>query len=149
LILILRPLFLGEDPFLAGEPFFFGGAFLAPLLGPFLAFRGAGLFFGLGGGGAFLVFGGGGGGGAFLVFGGGGGGAFLPPGGGGGGGGGGLFAMTNAPCKHRVPLKKSGRCWVSHAGNSSRACTGRGERAFLAPRPDSSITNSDPTTSAP
>ena len=105
MILILRPLFLGEDPFLAGEPFFFGGAFLAPLLGPFLAFRGAGLFFGLGGGGAFLVFEGGGGGGAFLVFGGG---AFLPPGGGGGGGGGGLFAMANTPCKHRAPLKKSG-----------------------------------------
>ena len=158
LILILRPFFLCGDPFLAGEPFFLGGAFFAPLREGFLAAREAGLFFGLGGGGAFLAFGGGGGGaflafggggGAFLAFGGGGGGAFLPPGGGGGGGGGGLFAMANTPCKHRAPLKKSGRCWVSHAGNSSRACTSRGESAFLAPRPDSSITNSDPTTSAP
>ena len=88
MILILRPLFLGKAPFLvAGLPFF-AGVFLAPLRGPLLVFGGGGAFFGLGGGG---------------------GGAFLPPGGGGGGGGGGgLFAMANASCKHRVPLKKSG-----------------------------------------
>ena len=71
-----------------------------------------------GGGGAFLAFGGGGG--AFLAFGGGGG-AFLAFGGGGGGGGGGVFAMANASCKHRVPLKKSGGCWDNQAGNSIKA----------------------------
>ena len=60
-----------------------------------------GLFFG-GEGGAFF-------GGAFFFGGGGGGGAFLPFGGGGGGGGGGFFAIPNAPCKQRVPLKKSGK----------------------------------------
>jgi len=62
------------------------------------------------GGGAFLVFGGGDGGGAFLAFGGGGGPFLAFGGGGGGGGGGGVFAMANTPCKHRVPLKKSGGC---------------------------------------
>ena len=60
-----------------------------------------GLFFGGGDWGGFL------GGGAFFF--GGGGGAFLPFGGGGGGGGGGFFAIPNAPCKQRVPLKKSGK----------------------------------------
>ena len=132
LILILRPFFFGAEPgffprprgvpFLerfrrllggleGGVRFFTGG-------GAFLAFGGGGggglaASFGLGGGGAFLAFGGdgGGGGGAFLAFG----------GGGGGGGGGGVFAMANASCKHRVPLKKSGGCWDNHAGNSINA----------------------------
>ena len=63
------------------------------------------LFVGLEDGGRFFA-----GGGAFLAFGGGGG-PFLAFGGeGGGGGGGGVFAMANASCKHRVPLKKSGGC---------------------------------------
>ena len=69
-----------------------------------------GLFFGGGDWGAFFFGGGGaffgGGGGAFFF---GGGGGFLPLGGGGGGGGGGFFAIPNAPCKQRVPLKKSGK----------------------------------------
>ena len=108
--MILRPLFLGEVPFLVGGLPFFAGVFLAPLRGPLLVFGGGGAFFGLGGGGGGAFFGlGGGGGGAFFGLGGGGGGAFLPPGGGGGGGGGGgRFAVANASCKHRVPLKKSG-----------------------------------------
>ena len=109
LILILRPFFFGA------EPGFFPRPRGAPFLGPFRRLLG-----GLEGGvrfftgdGAFLAFGGGGGGGggAFLAFG----------GDGGGGGGGGVFAMANASCKHRVPLKKSGGCWDNHAGNSIKA----------------------------
>ena len=68
-----------------------------------------------------MAFVGGGGVGCVAAFGFSGGGAFLAFGGGGGGGGGGVFAMANASCKHRVPLKKSGGCWDNHAGNSIKA----------------------------
>ena len=110
LILILRLFFapfldlgFGLASFFGRRGLFFGG-------GDWGGFLGGGAFFfgGEGGacfGGAFFF---GGGGGAFLPFGGGGG-AFLPFGGGGGGGGGGFFAIPNAPCKQRVPLKKSGK----------------------------------------
>ena len=108
LILILRAFLVG----FLGLASFFGRwrrLFLAG--GALVGFWGGGAFFG----GAF--FGGGGGGGAFLFAGGaffgggggGGGGAFLPFFGGGATGGGGFFAIPNAPCKQRVPLKKSGK----------------------------------------
>ena len=116
LILILRPFFFGAELGFFPRPG--GGPLLVPFRGLFVGLEDGGRFFG--GGGVFSAFGGGGGGGAaffglggggaFLAIGGGGGGPFLAFGGGGGGGGGGVFAMANASCKHRVPLKKSGGC---------------------------------------